>query len=81
MVRRQLKNLNVAYVDPSETSESQPQGRVTQIREVAEQYEYTSPGINKVRSPMTQLDIYDDLAKNQEKIDFDIYNQNDSAKG
>lgn len=58
--------------EPSDTYESQPQSRINNIiKEVNVQYEYTSPGRENMRSPD---DIYNDISKNKEKIDFDIYN-------
>ena len=62
-----MKKLNTGFDEPSDTMESQlqPQGQLNNIiREVNQHYEYTSPGRNNIRSPESQHNIYDDLAKN-----------------
>ena len=69
---RRLRKLQFGGLEPSEASESQPQNRHV-IREVTEQ-ENETPDIQLVRAnPSTKLDIYDDMAKNEVRADFDIY--------
>lgn len=78
---RRLRKLQFGGLEPSEASESQPQNRHV-IREVTEQ-ENETPDIHLVRAnPSTKLDIYDDMAKNEVRADFDIYQPPlNSAKG
>lgn len=61
-------------MEHSEASETQPQNR-HMIREVTE-HETETPDINMVRAyPPTKLDIYEDMARNDIRAEFDIYNQ------
>ena len=79
---RRLRKLQFGGLEPSEASETQPQNR-HMIKEVTE-HETETPDINLVRAhPSTKLDIYDDMAKNEVRADFDMYNQPplNSAKG
>lgn len=69
---RRLRKLQYGGLEPSETSEAQPQNR-HMIREVTE-HETETPDINLVRAhPSTKLDIYEDVAKNDVRADFDMY--------